>query len=61
MRIWLNPMKMNILKITPTDVISAISTQNKQAAVGTIGSQPSPNNHTYQYTLRTDGRLQTAE
>ena len=61
MRIWLNPMKMNILKITPTDVISAISTQNKQAAVGTIGSQPSPNNQTYQYTLRTDGRLQTAE
>ena len=52
---------MNILKITPTDVISAISTQNKQAAVGTIGSQPSPNNQTYQYTLRTDGRLQTAE
>lgn len=36
MRIWLNPMKMNILKITPTDVISAISTQNKQAAVGTM-------------------------
>ncbi len=33
MRIWLNPMKMSILKITPTDVISAISAQNKQAAV----------------------------
>ena len=32
-----------------------------EAAVGTIGSQPSPNNQTYQYTLRTDGRLQTAE
>ncbi|MFV0616399.1 efflux RND transporter permease subunit [Megasphaera sp. WILCCON 0056] len=61
MRIWLNPMKMSILKVTPTDVISAISAQNQQAAVGTIGSQPSPNNQTYQYTMRTDGRLQTAE
>ncbi len=29
---------------------------------GTIGSQPSPNNQTYQYTMRTDGRRpQTAE
>lgn len=61
MRIWLNPMKMSILKVTPTDVISAITTQNTQAAVGTIGSQPSANNQTYQYTMRTDGRLQTAE
>ncbi|WP_299917518.1 efflux RND transporter permease subunit [uncultured Megasphaera sp.] len=61
MRIWLNPMKMSILKVTPTDVISAITVQNTQAAVGTIGSQPSANNQTYQYTMRTDGRLQTAE
>lgn len=61
MRIWLNPMKMSILNVTPTDVISAISTQNTQAAVGTIGAQPSANNQTYQYTMRTDGRLQTAE
>ncbi|MDU3112301.1 MAG: efflux RND transporter permease subunit, partial [Megasphaera sp.] len=61
MRIWLNPMKMSILNVTPTDVISAISAQNTQAAVGTIGAQPSANNQTYQYTMRTDGRLQTAE
>ncbi|MFR6643877.1 MAG: efflux RND transporter permease subunit, partial [Megasphaera sp.] len=53
--------KMSILNVTPTDVISAISAQNTQAAVGTIGAQPSANNQTYQYTMRTDGRLQTAE
>lgn len=61
MRIWLDPMKMSILKVTPTDIISAISTQNKQAAVGSIGSQPTPSDQTFQYTLRADGRLTTAE
>lgn len=61
MRIWLDPMKMNILQVTPTDVVTAISNQNQQAAVGSVGSQPSPDDQTYQYTMRTDGRLQTAE
>ena len=61
MRVWLNPMKMNILKITPSDVISAIEAQNKQAAIGTVGAQPSPDDQSYQYTLRTDGRLKTAD
>lgn len=61
MRIWLDPMKMNILQVTPTDVITAISNQNQQAAVGSVGSQPSPDDQSYQYSMRTDGRLQTAE
>lgn len=61
MRIWLNPMKMRILNVTPTDVISAIQSQNVQAPVGTVGAQPTPNNQVYQYTMRTDGRLSTAD
>lgn len=61
MRIWMDPMKMNILNVTPTDVISAIEGQNIQAAVGSIGSQPTTSTQSYQYTMRTDGRLQTAE
>lgn len=61
MRIWLNPMKMSILKVTPTEVMAAIKSQNTQAAVGTVGSQPTPDSQTYQYSMRTDGRLQTAE
>lgn len=61
MRIWMDPLKMNILQVTPTDVISAIEGQNIQAAVGSIGSQPTTNNQTYQYTMRAEGRLQTAE
>ena len=61
MRIWMDPMKMSVLNITPTDIISAIKTQNSQAAVGTIGAQPTPNDQTFQYSLRADGRLTTAE
>ncbi|MCH4179141.1 MAG: efflux RND transporter permease subunit [Megasphaera sp.] len=61
MRIWMNPMKMNILKVAPADVISAIQAQNKQAALGDIGSQPSMDSQEYQYSLRTDGRLQTVD
>lgn len=61
MRIWMDPMKMNILKVTPADVIAAIQSQNTQAALGDIGSQPSLTDQQYQYSLRTDGRLQTAD
>lgn len=61
MRIWMDPLKMSILKVTPTDIISAIQTQNTQAAVGTIGAQPTPSDQTFQYTLRADGRLSTAD
>lgn len=61
MRIWMDPLKMNILQVTPTDIISAIEGQNIQAAVGSIGSQPTTNDQTYQYTMRAEGRLQTAE
>ena len=61
MRVWLNPMKMNVLKVSTSDVIAAINSQNVQAAVGSIGSQPTGSSQVYQYTMRTDGRLQTAE
>ncbi len=62
MRIWMDPMKMKTLNVTPTDVTSAIQTQNIQAPVGTLGAAPvSSGDQQYQYTLRADGRLQTAE
>ena len=37
MRVWLDPMRMSALKIKPEDVISAIESQNVQAAAGTHG------------------------
>lgn len=62
MRIWMDPMKMKTLNVTPTDVTAAITTQNIQAPVGSVGAAPVyEGSQQYQYTLRADGRLQTAE
>ena len=61
MRIWMDPLKMSVLKVTPTDIISAIKSQNTQAAVGTIGARPYVSDQNFQYTLRADGRLESAD
>src|SRR5690348_4095521 len=44
MRIWLKPDRMAQLKLTPTDVISAVNEQNAQFAAGKIGQSPAPSN-----------------
>lgn len=61
MRIWMNPTKMMVLKVTPTDIASALSAQNTQAAVGSIGTNPIGPDQQFQYSMRADGRLKTAE
>ncbi|QDY71364.1 efflux RND transporter permease subunit [Qingshengfaniella alkalisoli] len=42
MRIWLDPMKLVQYQVTPANVISAVSDQNTNVTVGSLGSQPSP-------------------
>ncbi|MCV6585564.1 MAG: efflux RND transporter permease subunit [Marinibacterium sp.] len=57
MRIWLDLDRMTQLDLVPDDVISAIQSQNTQAAVGRIGAQPLTTDPTFQLTLQTQGRL----
>ncbi|MCF6174586.1 MAG: multidrug efflux RND transporter permease subunit [Victivallaceae bacterium] len=57
MRIWLNPDKLNGLKLTPTDVIAAVQEQNAQVAAGQIGAPPINRQQQFQYTIRVKGRL----
>ena len=57
MRIWLNPNKLNGLKLTPTDVIAAVQEQNAQVAAGQIGAPPINRQQQFQYTIRVKGRL----
>jgi HAE1 family hydrophobic/amphiphilic exporter-1 len=57
MRIWLNSDQLTALGLTPSDVIAAIQSQNVQAAVGRIGSQPMTPDQQFQITLQTKGRL----
>src|SRR5262245_14159606 len=61
MRIWLRPDRMAQLKLTPSDVISAIKEQNLQAPAGRIGMAPAPKGQEFTYTVSAPGRLVTAE
>ena len=40
MRIWLDPVKMTALNISPSQVVSAIQSQNQISAAGQIGEPP---------------------
>ena len=57
MRVWLNPVRMEALGISSQEVISAISTQNIQASIGSVGSSPGDKEIKLTYTLQTKGRL----
>ncbi len=59
-RVWLDPMRVTSLGLSIDDVASAISSQNKQAPVGTIGGRPGSDiNSPLVYTLQAKGRLNT--
>jgi HAE1 family hydrophobic/amphiphilic exporter-1 len=49
------------LRVSVTEVISALNSQNIQAAAGQVGSQPMPADQMFQFTVKTKGRLSTAE
>ena len=61
MRVWLDPMKMAQNGLTAADVKSAITSQNIQAPVGSIGARPTENDQEFQYSARLQGRLKTEE
>lgn len=59
MRVWMNVVRMSALGISPSDVNSAISGQNIQAAAGAVGSEDEESYATFKVTAT--GRLKTAE
>ncbi len=61
MRVWMDPDRMATLGLTATDVIAALREQNIQVAAGALGSPPIPEGMDFQYTLKTLGRLRTAD
>ncbi|MEW2917068.1 multidrug efflux RND transporter permease subunit [Ruegeria sp. ANG10] len=61
MRIWMDPDQMAALSITPGDVINAIREQNVEVSAGSIGAPPVPEGQTFQYTIKTKGRLTSPE
>ena len=49
------------MAFTAADVKSAITSQNIQAPVGSIGARPTENDQEFQYSARLQGRLKTEE
>ncbi len=61
MRVWLDPVKMTAMNISPTEVSNAIAQQNIQASLGQIGAPPIDDSQVLQYNIVAQGRLTTAE
>jgi multidrug efflux pump subunit AcrB len=61
MRVWFDTKRLDNLKMTPADIISAIQAQNVQAPVGRIGARPISNDQQFQMNVQTQGRLETPE
>ena len=57
LRCWLDPDRMRNLGVTLDEIAGAISSQNVQAAAGSVGTDRA--NGLLQYTIRADGRLST--
>ena len=55
MRIWLRPDVMAQYELEPADVEAALSSQNIEASIGSIGED---SKNVYQYTLKYRGRLE---
>jgi HAE1 family hydrophobic/amphiphilic exporter-1 len=60
MRVWLDPNKLQVRGLMPSDVIQAIQQQNQQVTAGQVGMPPAPDNQAFQYTLNVSGRLDDA-
>jgi HAE1 family hydrophobic/amphiphilic exporter-1 len=61
MRIWVKPDRLAKLGITVPDLVRAVQQQSTVNPSGQIGAQPAPSGQEMTYTVRAQGRLQTAE
>jgi HAE1 family hydrophobic/amphiphilic exporter-1 len=61
MRVWLDPERLRARELTTDEVIAALRAQNVAVAAGQIGAPPNPEGLNFQYTITTQGRLETVE
>mgnify|MGYP003261516679 CR=1 FL=1 len=61
MRVWLDLDRMNALGVSIDEVNGAVAKQNVQVAAGRIGGQPSSDRQQFQFTVLTQGLLDTPE
>src|ERR1700720_2043196 len=61
MRIWVKPDRLATLGLTVPELVRAVQQQSTVNPSGKIGAQPVPPGQEFSYTVRAQGRLQTAE
>ena len=61
MRIWLDPQKVAQRGLSANDVVTAIRSQNVQAAAGVVGASPGLSGVDLQLSVNAQGRLQSEE
>ena len=61
MRVWIKPDQLAKLGLTVPDITNAIREQNVLIPAGQIGGPPAPEGTEFTYTVKTPGRLVTAE
>lgn len=57
MRVWLDPKKMYAYSLNPSDVLAAISNQNKAISAGQVAAPPTSGQQAYQFTVNVPGQL----
>ncbi|SDW77180.1 efflux RND transporter permease subunit [Litoreibacter albidus] len=61
MRIWLDPSKLAAFDMTPSDVVSSVSSHNAQISAGSFGSLPAPDGQAFTATITAQSLLETPE
>lgn len=61
MRVWLDPQKLNNLKVSVSEVTSAITAQNAQITYGALGGTPAVPGQMYSYSITGQKRLENVK
>ncbi|MGE4056876.1 MAG: efflux RND transporter permease subunit, partial [Vicinamibacterales bacterium] len=61
MRLWLDPDRLTAHGLTGGDVVNALREQNVQVAAGSIGQPPAGDEQTFEFSVRAEGRLTSAD
>ena len=61
MRVWIDPNKLMAYKLTPTNVVDAIKSQNAQFSAGVLGDLPAPSSQRMATSIVITGQLSSPE
>ncbi|WBU57480.1 multidrug efflux RND transporter permease subunit [Paracoccus sediminicola] len=61
MRIWLDPFRLAQYSLLPTDITSAVASQNSTVSVGSLGDQPVTPGQQFTSTITAQSQLESVE